>query len=148
MIISYKKIIICLVKVLLKLFLLFKKFFFKIISDKKIIKMLFKLPKLLIYMCLLAILTKFTISTPIKNLDLSASNQIELLIDNINKDFNSLEELINLKKKKKLIESNFFKSNNNFKYINDLSISKRNSFNIRHSSGIGGILSKIKNNGR
>ncbi len=108
--------------------------------------MLFKLPKLLIYMCLLTILIKFTISTPIKNLGLSASNQIELLIDNINKDFNSLEELINLKKKK-LIESEFFKSNN-FKYINDLSISKRNSFNIRHSSGIGGILSKIKNNGR
>ena len=147
MIISNKKIIICLVKVLLKLFLLFKKIFFKIISDKKIIKMLFKLSKLLIYMCLLTILTKFTISTPIKNLGLSASNQIELLIDNINKDFNSLEELINLKKKK-LKESKFFKSNNNFKYINYLSISKRNSFNIRHSSGIGGILSKIKNNGR
>ena len=109
--------------------------------------MLFKLPKLLIYMCLLTILTKFTISTPIKNLGLSTSNQIELLIDNINKDFNSLEELINLKKKK-LIESEFFKSNNNFKYMNDLSLSKRNSFNIRHSSGIGGILSKIKNNGR
>ena len=105
--------------------------------------------KLLAYICLIAILTKFTHSAPIKNHGLSASNQIELLIDNINNDFNSLEEFINLKKNQ-ILESAFFKSNNNIKDLNenDLSLSKRNSFSHKHSSGIGGILSKIKNNGR
>ena len=111
--------------------------------------------------CLLTILLSFVFSNPIPTGTLDSHNEEEQnFLNNFNQDIpilvtkridSILRELNNLKSLQKLFELENRRQldvlSENINNNDGILFSKRNSFNHKHSSAIGSILSKIKNNG-